>query len=97
MDEKTKEIVIEQMKLTAKRAGFKLNSVINLTEEIKIEETKSLSLINLSRDNPSFIESFGRYSLTELTDAERFQQIYETLDFIIYFNTANKRIYRWRK
>ena len=78
MDEKTKEIVIEQMKLTAKRAGFKLNSVINLTEEIKIEETKSLSLINLSRDNPSFSESLRQYSLTELNDADRFKYIYET-------------------
>ena len=97
MDEKTKEILIKQMKLTAKRAGFKLNGIINLTKEKKIEETKSLSLINLSRDNPSFSESFRRYSLTELTDAKRFQQIYETEEFVFYFNTANKIVYRWRK
>ena len=35
MDEKTKEILIKQMKLTAKRAGFKLNGIINLTKEKK--------------------------------------------------------------
>ena len=97
MDEKTKEILIKQMKLTAKRAGFKLNSVINLTEEIKIEETKSLEFINLSSDNPSFSKSHGRYSLTELNDADRFKYIYETEEFVFYFNTANKMVYRWHK